>query len=403
MAIFSYSGVDRDGNKREGTIDAVSIDPAITALQRRGLVISAIDPVADKNSGFNRNISFLERVTSADVVMLSRQMSTLFEAQVSALRAFRLLAAEARTKKLGDILTEIGNDIQSGTTISSALAKHPTVFSSFYSNMVRAGEESGKLDETFQFLADYLDRNYELVSKARNALIYPAFILVTFAVVMTLMMTLVIPNLAKMLTQSGVAVPIYTQIIIGFSLFFSHYFILLFILLAIAAGFLMRYAKTESGRLTVARARLQIPAVGTLYQKIFLSRIADNLSTMLKSGIQILRGLEITGAVVEDPVYQQILADAAQDVKGGMPLSDAFRKHPEIPSIMVAMVKIGEETGNMAPILSTIARFYRREVDNAVDTLVGLIEPFIIVTLAVGVGILLASVLVPIYNIASSF
>ncbi len=404
MAIFTYTALDAEGNKREGTIDAVSIDLAITALQRRGLVISAIDPQEkSQGSGLSRRITFFEYVSGADIVMLSRQMATLFEAQVSALRAFRLLASESRTQKLAEILTEVGNDIQSGSTISTALSRHEGVFSNFYINMVRAGEESGKLDETFRFLADYLDRNYEITSKARNALIYPAFILLTFGVVMTLMMTMVIPNLATMLTQAGQAVPIYTRIIIGVSLFFSHYFILIFILLAVGVAFLVRYAKTAAGRDVLARVRLETPAIGGIYKKIFLSRIADNLSTMLKSGIQILRALEITGSVVEDPIYSAILAEAEQDVKGGMPLSDAFRKHPEIPGIMVAMLKIGEETGNTASILETIARFYRREVDNAIDTLVGLIEPFIIVILAVGVAILLASVLLPIYNIASSF
>jgi type IV pilus assembly protein PilC len=153
----------------------------------------------------------------------------------------------------------------------------------------------------------------------------------------------------------------------------------------------------------LSRARLQTPAIGGIYQKIFLSRIADNLSTMLKSGIQILRAIEITGTVVGDPIYNQILTQAAVEVKGGLPLSEALRKHPEMPGIVVAMVKIGEETGNMGAILETIARFYRREVDNAVDTLVGLIEPIMIVVLAVGVGVLLAAVLLPIYNIASSF
>lgn len=404
MAVFTYTALDQDGNKREGTIDAVSIDLAITALQRRGLVISAIDPEEKKGAGgLGRRIALFDRVTGADIVMLSRQMTTLFEAQVSALRAFRLLAAEARTQKLADILTEVGNDIQSGSSISAALARQPAVFSNFYVNMVRAGEETGKLDETFSFLAAYLDRNYEITSKARNALIYPAFILLTFGVVMTLMMTMVIPNLATMLTASGQEIPIYTRIIIGISLFFAHYFILLFILLAIGIAFLVRYARTPSGRDVLARTRLQIPAVGGIYKKIFLSRITDNLATMLKSGIQILRALEITGTVVEDPIYSRILAEAAEDVKGGMPLSDALRKHPEIPGIVYAMVKIGEETGNMGNILETIARFYRREVDNAVDTLVGLIEPFIIVMLAVGVAVLLASVLLPIYNIASSF
>lgn len=403
MSVFTYSALDQEGNKREGTIDAVSIDLAISALQRRGLIISAIDPEEKRGEGLVRAIPFFDHISSADIVMVSRQMTTLFEAQVSALRAFRLLAAEARTQKLADILTEIGNDIQSGSTISAALGKHQNVFSNFYVNMVRAGEESGKLDETFAFLADYLDRNYEITAKARNALIYPAFVLVTFGVVMTLMMTLVIPNLAKMLTDVGQAIPIYTRIIIGISLFFSHYFILLFILFAAGVAFLVWYAKTPAGKEVLARSRLQAPAIGNIYRKIYLSRIADNLSTMLKSGIQILRALEITGTVVEDPIYNRVLSDAATDVKGGMPLSDALRKHPEMPGIVIAMIKIGEETGNMANILEIMARFYRREVNNALDTLVGLIEPFIIVTLAVGVAVLLASVLLPIYNIASSF
>jgi type IV pilus assembly protein PilC len=163
-----------------------------------------------------------------------------------------------------------------------------------------------------------------------------------------------------------------------------------------------RYGQTEQERFFSQKRKTRYPAVGNIYQKIYLSRIADNLSTMLKSGIQILRGLEITGSVVEDPTYEAVMTAAAADVKAGLPLSEALRKHPEMPGIVVAMVKIGEETGNMGSILETMAKFYRREVDNAVDTLVGLIEPIMIVILA-GVAILLASVLLPIYNIASSF
>ncbi len=402
MAIFTYTALDAEGNERQGTIDAVNMDIAIAALQRRGLVISGIDP-AENPTLLSRRFSFFDRVTNADIVMLSRQITTLFEAQVSALRAFRLLAAEARTPALSEKLSAIGNDLQSGSSISAALARHGEVFTPFYVNMVRAGEESGKLDETFAFLADYLDRNYELTQKARNALIYPAFILLTFVVVMVLMMTLVIPNLANMLSEVGQNVPIYTKIVIGVSQFLTRYIILILILIATGGIFLYRFSRTAHGKEVLSRARLETPAIGNIYRKIFLSRIADNLSTMLKSGIQILRGLEITGLVVGDSVYEKVLTEAATDVKGGMPLSEAFRKHPEMPGIIVAMVKIGEETGNMGKILETMARFYRREVNNAVDTLVGLIEPLMIVILAVGVAILLASVLLPIYNIASSF
>jgi len=402
MALYTYKAVDQDGNERQGSIDAVNMDIAIAGLQRRGLIISGIDPVKD-SSLLGKRISLFDRVTNADVVMLSRQITTLFEAQVSALRAFRLLAAESRTPALGEKLSMIANDLQSGSSIAAALAKHPEAFSAFYVNMVRAGEESGKLDETFSYLADYLDRSYEITQKARNALIYPAFIIGTFVVVMTLMMTLVVPRLADMLTEAGQSIPLYTRVIIAFSTFLSRYFILIFILFLAGVFFLYRLSRTERGKEMLSRARLETPAIGAIYQKIFLSRIADNLSTMLRSGIQILRGLEITGSVVGDPIYERVLTETATDVKGGMPLSDAFRKHPEIPGIVVAMVKIGEETGNMGNILETMARFYRREVNNAVDTLVSLIEPLMIVVLAVGVGILLASVLLPIYNIASSF
>ena len=402
MALFTYTALDAQGNERHGTIDAVNMDIAIAALQRRGLVISGIDPV-ENTSLLSKRFSLFDRVTNADVVMLSRQITTLFEAQVSALRAFRLLAAEARTPALGEKLTAVANDLQSGSSIAASLGRHPEVFSGFYVNMVRAGEESGKLDETFSFLADYLDRNYELTQKARNALVYPAFIMMTFVVVMVLMMTLVIPNLANMLAEVGQDVPIYTKIVIGISQFITNYLFLIIILLVVGGVFLYRFSRTTRGREVMSRARLEAPAIGNIYQKIFLSRLSDNLSTMLRSGIQVLRGLEITGSVVGDAVYEKVLGAVALDVKGGLPLSEAFRKHPEIPGIVVAMIKISEETGNMGKILETMARFYRREVNNAVDTLVGLIEPLMIVVLALGVAILLASVLLPIYNIASSF
>lgn len=404
MAVFKYTALDSEGKTREGTVDAVNIDLAISALQRRGLIISKIDAAAQKGSGqgLAMNIDFFDRITNEDIVLLSRQMTTLFQAQVSALRAFRLLAAEARTPKLAARLNEVANDIQSGSAISAALAKHPEVFSQFYVNMVRAGEETGKLDETFDFLASYLDRNYAIIQKARNAMIYPAFIIITFIGVMILMMTVIVPKLSTMLTGTNQQIPVTTQIIIGISVFFTNYIWLILILLAVGGIFLVQYGRTEAGKVTLSRTRLEIPAVGNIYKKIFLSRITDNLSTMLRSGIQILHALEITGTVVDDPVYSGILTVVASDVKGGLPLSDSFRKHPEIPGMIVAMVKIGEETGNMGSILETIAKYYRREVDNAVDTLVDLIEPVMIVGLAVGVGVLLSAIIMPIYNIAGS-
>jgi type IV pilus assembly protein PilC len=268
--------------------------------------------------------------------------------------------------------------------------------------MVRAGEESGKLSETFLYLADYLDRSYDIVSKAENALIYPIFVLVVFAAVMALMLTLVIPKISAVLIDSGQAVPIYTAIIIGFSNFLVNYGVFLLIALIAGGFYLWQLSKTEHGKLLFDEMKLSVPYVGDLYRKLYLSRISDNFSTMLLSGVSVIEAIDITSSVVDNAVYSAILTEVGKDVKGGLSISDALSKHSEIPGIMVAMAKVGEETGELGKILTTLARFYNREVSNAVDTLVGLIEPIMIVGLGLGVSVLLAAVLLPIYNLAGA-
>lgn len=400
MAVFEYKAIDQSGAVREGVIDAVNESIAVTSLQRRGLTLQSIR-IKSAGSVFSQNLTFFERVNSKDIVMLARQIATLFEAQVSALRIFRLLSAETENPALSARLVTVADDLQSGSNISDALAKHPKVFSKFFVSMVRTGEETGKLDKTFEYLADYIDRTYEITAKARNALIYPAFVIMTFVAVMALMLTTVIPKLSDILTETGQEIPIYTQIVLGISFFLTNYFLLVLAGFVVAGVLLYRYFSTEDGKVRLSALRMSIPYVGSLYQKLFLSRFADNLSTMLSSGIQMVRAVEITADVIDDAVYGDVLKKAALEIQAGRAASDVFSKYPEFPGIMVAMIRIGEETGELGKILDTMAKFYRREVQNAVDTLVSMIEPLMIVTLAIGVGVLLASVLVPIYNISA--
>lgn len=399
--LFSYHALDKDGHERGGTVEALSVDVAVSTLQRRGLIVSSIEPIAKKGV-LDIEIGLLKRVSNKEVVILSRQIATLFEAQVSALRIFRLLAAEVENKYLSEIMTQIADDLQGGSPISKALARHPKVFSGFYVNMVRSGEEAGKLSETFGYLADYLDRTYEVMSKAQNALIYPAFVIGVFVVVMALMLTLVIPKIAGILKDSGQEIPIYTQIVITLSDLLVKYGFLIIIAIGVGAFFAYRSLQTESGRLFFDKLKLEVPYVGDLYQKLYLSRIADNFATMLVSGVPVVEAVEITGSVVGSQTYAAVLAEVGEAVKGGSSISDALGQHAEIPGIMTAMVKVGEETGELGNILTTLAKFYQREVTTAVDTLVDLIEPMMIVLLGLGVGTLLASVLIPIYNLAGS-
>lgn len=404
--LFNYKAIDSSNIQREGTVDAASIDAAITAVQRRGYTLVSIDEVKEGGglAGLvNINFNFINTVSYKDIVILSRQISTLFQAQVSPLRIFRLLSAETENQQLRVAMNQIVEDLQAGSSISRALANHPDIFSSFYVNLVRAGEESGSLEKSFSYLADYLDRQYEVISKARNALVYPAFVISIFFVVMGLMLTLVIPNIARILTDSGQELPIYTKIVIGLSEFLVDYIGLILIAVAAGGAGFWRFAQTELGQRTIDEFVISLPYIGDLQKKLLLTRICDNMSTMLGSGISIVQALEVTADVVDNKVYKEIIDASLVEVKGGRSFADSISEYPEIPGVLSQMAKVGEETGSLGAILGTLSNFYRREVNNAVDTLIGLIEPAMIVALGAGVGVLLASVLMPIYNLTSSF
>ncbi|MDP3726510.1 MAG: type II secretion system F family protein [bacterium] len=401
--LFKYKIINQEGKQQDGKIDALNKDVAISSLQRRGLTIVSIVEEG-RRSFFEKQFSFFERVSIRDVVILSWQISTLFTAEVSALRVFRLLASETENPLLRKKLAAVADDIQGGSSITDALSKHPAVFSSFYVNLVRAGEESGKINEAFAHLADHLDRSYELTVRTRNALIYPAFVIATFIVVMILMLTMVIPRLSEILLETGQKLPFYTKLVIGVSDFFVQYGILFLILIFAGGIALWRYVATPAGRKSLDYFKITAPFFGKLYQKLYLARIASNMFTMLTSGITMVKGLEVTSSVVGNVVYENILTEAIEDVKGGSSISNSFSKHTvEIPNIMIQIIKVGEETGELGNILKTLSAFYEREVRNIVDALVGLIEPILIVGLGLGVGLLLTSVLIPIYNISSGF
>lgn len=400
--IFVYKALDEKGTPNNGTIESVNKEIAISSLQHRGYTILSINESGKGGSMLSMNISWIGGIKTKDVVILSRQMSTLFTAQVSALRIFQLLSVEMEKPALRAVLIQVADDIQGGSSISASLGKHPKVFDSFYINMVKAGEETGKLDETFQFLSDYMERNYEVSSKVKNALIYPAFVITTFIAVMVLMLTVVIPKISSIITESGQDIPVYTKVVIAVSDFLVNFGPVFLGLVVVFGFFGVRYLFSDNGKTFLSRLKLEIPYISNLYKKLYLSRIADNLNTMLTSGIPMIKALELTSSVVDNVIYEKIILEVIEDVKSGFALSDALGKHPQMPGILVSMTRVGEETGEVGSILKTLARFYQKEVMNAVDTLVDLIEPLMIVMLGLGVGFLLASVLIPIYNISSS-
>jgi type IV pilus assembly protein PilC len=400
--IFNYQAITNTGEKKSGSVEAGSKDLAIAAIQRRGFIVSSIKEEVLNKNGFSFSLFGKKDIPMKDIVIMSRQMSTLFESQVSALKAFNLLSENTANKDLSIILNDVGEDIKGGVYISVALSKHKEAFSEFYVNMIKAGEESGKLTQAFSYLADYLDRQYQLSSKTKNALIYPGFVIGVFTIVLIAMFTFIIPKLAEIIKESSTEIPLSTQIIMKISDIFVNYWVFLLIGITGFVSYVIYFAKTPKGKIYFDRLKITMPVFKNIYSKLYLSRIADNMDTMLSSSIPIVRSIELTSAVVDNIIFENILKEIAEDVKSGSSLSDAFSKHPEIPSIMHGMIRVGEETGSLGNILKTLGHFYAREVNEAVDTMVGLIEPIMIVALGVGVGVLLASVLMPIYNIAGS-
>ena len=400
MSTFEYRARDKNGEIREGIIEAGSQEGAVDTLHQASLIVVSIQ---EKALPLFARLHIGNRVKQKDMVIFSRQLSTLFEAQIPVVQALKTLVAETRKKTLQHVIAQILDDITGGLSLSQAMGKYPLVFSSFYVNLVRSGEESGKLQDVFTYLADYMERSYYITSKVRNAMVYPAVVLSTFLVVLVLMMVIVIPRLATIFSETGQELPFYTQAILNMSYFLRSWGILVLIAAIVGVVFIVRWAKTDEGRIFFHRLQVRTPIIGSLFQKLYMARLTDNLRTLIAGGIPILRALAITGDVVGNDVYKQATVDAIEAVKAGNTISSAFERVPEIPQLVTGMIRIGETSGRLDFLLAAIARFYQREVDATVDNLVALIEPILILVLGLGVAVLVSSIMIPLYNLVGSF
>jgi type IV pilus assembly protein PilC len=401
--LFHYTAIDADGTKTTGQIEGTTLDNAVSLLQKKGLsVVDITDKTPPSGLHFGNFQIFKQKIHQKDIVIFSRQVATLFEAGVSALKAFRLLAGENENEALREELIGVSDDIEAGISLSDALARRPKLFSVFYVNMVKAGEESGKLNEAFLYLADYMDRDYELRQKIKKALTYPSFVVGTFVVIMIAMLTFVIPKMSALFADQGAELPMVTKIVLGVSNIFVKYWMFAFPIMIIGGWFFYRWSKTPEGKRKVDETWTKIPVFKTLFQRIFLQRLSDNMNTMLTSGVPIVRSIEITADVMDNTIYKELLYRISKKVQTGTAFSKALYEEPLVPNILVQMVHIGEETGELGYILKNLANFYRRELDNSIDSVIGLIEPAMIVGLGLGVGVLVAAVLLPMYSLSSA-
>jgi type IV pilus assembly protein PilC len=397
---YKYKIFAQDTSIREGQTEDVSRENVITKLQAEGnIIINVEETLADENATVFEK--FNKKITTKDMVMSTKQLSALIGGGVQILRAFKLLSEEASSAGLAERYRIISEDLQTGMQVYKAMARHSDVFDTFFISMVRSGEETGKLKETFEYLADYIERNYELVRKTKKALTYPMFVIITFFAVMLLMSLFVLPKLVALIAEQGQELPAFTKAIMAFSNTIKEYWYLIIPSFVGTGYYLSSYIKTPEGKAYFDELKLKLPLLSGLYKKLYLSRFADNIDTMIGSGVPIVQALQITADVVDNHVFKKMFERVAEKVKDGKVLSIALADEPLVPNIMVQMTRIGEETGKLGYMLKNVAKFYKRELETTIDSTVALVEPIMIVALGGGVGMLMASVLMPMYNIAN--
>ena len=400
MPIFKYKVITKDKELLTGRVEANSRDYAEEILKEKGFSIVSI---LESSAVQKINLSLFNKVKSKEIVIFSRQFSVLISANVAMVQALKILVDQTNNLNLKMIISEIADEVDAGSPLSEALSKRPKVFSNFYVSVVRSGETSGKLDEVLSYLADEMEKDYDMMSKIKGAMIYPVFVFCSLGIVGVVMMIFVVPKLTSILTESGTELPLATRMLIGTSGFMANYWWFLIIIIGglfFAARF---YISRPGGRRQFDLIKLKLPIFGHLFQLIYLVRFTRTMNTLIAGGVTISHSLKVASEVVSNKIYQELIDETIKEVEDGNSISSVFMDSKTIPKMVSQMLSIGEKTGKIDVILERITNFYGREINNIVTNLMTLMEPIIMVIIGVAVGIMVAAIILPMYNLASNF
>jgi type IV pilus assembly protein PilC len=402
MAKFEYQARDKSGQLQVGFIEADTKDGAANRLYADNLYVLALTDVK-KSTVQSFLYGLINRVKQKDLMIFTRQFSTLLGSGVPLSESLRTLAAQTRNSLLRETIIEVQKEIDSGLSLSQAMEKYNKVFSDFYVNMVRSAEVTGRVDEVTGFVADYLEKQSILTSKVRNALVYPIFMVAFLVIVVIFLSVAVFPKIEDVFIELGATLPMLTKMVVRFGRFFSSWWWAL-IAGVIAVVFAFKdYFKSKEGREFLDRVIFHLPIFSRMLKSLYVSRFADSVSVLSKGGVPIVQSLEITARTMGSAIYSEILRSAADDVKNGVPLSQSLSKYPQyFPPLVGQMLAVGETTGKMDSLLRKISSFYSREVEDLVGSLVELIQPILMLVIGAVIGLMFASILTPIFNFVST-
>lgn len=401
MKRFIYRAKDREGRLLTGEVEAVNISEAAKLIGSKKLYVISLKAKADSPLDILRR--YQERVAPSDISTFTRQLSTMINAGLPITQALLVLRSQSNGS-MQKIVAQILADIEAGESLSTAMSRHPKVFSKTYMALVKSGEVGGVMDTVLTRLADNLEKQAEFNGKVKGALIYPIIVIIAMFVVGAIMMIFVIPKLLSIYTDFNATLPLPTIILISASNFIVNFWWLVLILLGGGLYFFNAYRSTPIGRKTIDELIFKIPVIGPLEQQIVLTELTRTLALMVSAGVPILETLNITADVVSNSVISDALKDCSRQVERGFPIAYAFGRHPEaFPLLLSQMIAVGEETGKMDEVLAKISHISEVESDEKVKGLTAAIEPIVMVVLGVGVGFLVISIILPIYNLTSSF
>lgn len=395
MPTFTYTARTATGDLKTATIEAPTREEVVAQLRRQRLSVVKVDEDAKPKKARGG-------VKMRDIVIFTRQFSTMINAGLPLVQALDILAKQTENKVLADVTRAVVFDVESGHTVADALAKHPNAFSELYVNMVAAGEAGGILDTILMRLATFMEKNDALVRKVKGAMIYPGVIMSVAAIAITVLLIFVIPVFESMFASVGLPLPMPTRVVIGLSRFLKGYWWALGAALGGTAFMLKRYYGTSDGRLKIDRLLLKFPVLGDVLRKAAVSRFTRTLGTLISSGVSILDGLEITAKTAGNRVIQDAIMASRASIAGGDTIAAPLQKSAVFPPMVISMIAVGEQTGGLDEMLSKIADFYDEEVDAAVGGLLALLEPVMIVFLGVVVGGMVVAMYLPIFDMINA-
>lgn len=401
MKRFNYKAKDKNGKLVTGEVEATDEKSAAKLVHKKDLLVLSISPVFENPISFIRNLK--DKITPSDISTFTRQLATMVAAGLPITESLIILKAQAKGS-MSKVVSQILADIEGGESMSKAFMKHPTIFSPTYIALIKSGEAGGVLDVVLVKLADNLEKQQEFKGKVKGALIYPAIIIIGMVIVAFVMMIFVIPKLTSLYGEFNATLPLPTRILIGISNLATKLWPLTLGALIFGAYGFKAYRDTPEGRYKTDELIFKIPIIGELQKQVVLTELTSTLSLMTGAGVSILEGLNITAGVVGNSVMSDALKDVSSQVEKGFPVSFAFAKHPDVfPFILSQMIAVGEETGKMEEVLSKVSHVFETESDQKVKTLTASVEPIVMVILGLGVGFLVISIILPIYNLTSQF